>query len=325
MKLFPKITLLLGGVVTIASVAGVAATWTYVGGNAEIEQNMLSVGLAEFSWEGSEVLPDDIAGEDHQALVESLVDGEHGMNAEGSVINQQIAERQNSWWSWDTFGSMDVYDSTDMTELFGLETSNLSFMIYFPDNAPNTRYIFTTSVELGEAGSWGNVDPNIPIGENVYAVYRTTLERNEAGDWVETKTELGYAESAYYDNNLLGSWVVQCPSFDVDTWTAGKLGTGMDNAVYAYVGQTVSAYVDTADETAYYEVTPEATGTRTATSANTACTITVYDRNGNELATSGPVEAEDGTQSVSVSWQAARNTRYYISVVGDTSMTFTIA
>ena len=167
MKLLPKIALLVTATVAISSVVGVAASWQYAEGPVYDAYGSMEHKVATFLWEGAEELPDDVKGEHHRALIESLVNGENGMNTAGSEINKQIYERANSWWSWDTFGSMDVYDKDSMTEMFGLDTSALHFMVYFPDNTPNTRYIFTTNVDLGESGTFNNAKPNFPIGENI--------------------------------------------------------------------------------------------------------------------------------------------------------------
>lgn len=302
----------------LLAVGGVLATWTYAESGINDLQISPVIEMGIFNWEGAEILPDDVLGENHQILINELIDGEEGMNAEeNSEINQQIKERQDIWWAErDTFGSMDAYDSTAMENLFGLESSNLSFMIYFPDATPQIRYIFTTSVDLGEAGYLGNVSPNVPIGEYVYVVYRTTLTLQD-GEWVAQKSEIGYAASAYYQNDGLGSLVIQCPAFDVGTWRAGELGEGFDDAIYAFVGETDSAYTSSAEKRAYYKIVVQTAQTLTVSSTKENVTITVYDQNKNE------VEKQKDEASNTFSWQATAQT-YYFSLVGDTAMDFSI-
>lgn len=325
MKLLTKSLLVLGCAVTVASVAGVSASWKYAEGDYKNVEQDLSVEIENFVWAGSEVLPDDVQGEDHHSLIAAIVHGQNGLNTPNSALNQQITARKDSWRSWDTFGSMDWRDEAEMNDLFNLETDGLSFMLYFPDDQPNKQYLFTTSVDLGEPG-WFSAAPNIPIGEYVYVVYRTELTWDDTlGEWVEEQTEVGYAKSAYYNNDLLGSVARKCPAFDATSWTAGKLGTTRATSIYAYVGETTTAYVDSATEVAYYDLTNGTAGTRSVTSTNLDCSITIMDKNGKTLATSQIVTAGDGSKSVSVSWSASANTLYYIAVSGDTSMTFTIA
>ena len=298
---------------SLLAVGGVSAAWTYAVSSINDLQITPVIEMGIFNWQGSEILPDDVLGENHQVLINGLIDGENGMNVENSAINQQIEERKNTWFGGkDTFGSMDAYDSTAMEDLFGLDSSKLSFMVYFPDDTPQTRYIFTTSVDLGKKGYFGNVSPNIPLDENVYVVYRTTLVLQD-GEWIAQKSEAGYAKSAYYENNLAGSLIAQCPAFDVETWTAGELGTGFNNAIYAFVGETDSAYTTSATQTTYYKLTPPTGQNVTVSSTNENVTVTVYDEKKKKI----------GQAKKSVSWNTTGAT-YYFSLVGDTSMDFSI-
>ena len=307
----------LSAMAALLAVGGVLATWTYA--ESEIDDLQISpvIEMGVFNWEGAEILPDDVLGENHQVLINELIDGEVGMNAENSEINQQIESRKNTWFGGrDTFGSMDAYDSTAMEDLFGLDSSNLSFMIYFPEETPQIRYIFTTSVDLGEKGLF-NASPNIPIGEYVYVVYRTTLALQD-GEWVAQKSEIGYAKSAYYQNDIAGSLIAKCPAFDVETWNAGELGKSFDDAIYAFIGETDSAYTSSATQTAYYKIVVQTAQTLTVSSTNENVTITVYDQDKNV------VKKKNGKANNNFSWQATAQT-YYFSLVGDTAMDFNVA
>ena len=309
------------------TIAGVSASWRYAEGDIVDTTNEATVEIENFVWEGSEVLPDDVQGEDHHDLIAAIVNGSNGLNTPNSALNQQIDSRKNSWRSWDTFGSMDWRDEAAMNEMFNLKTQGLSFMLYFPDNQPEKQYLFTTSIDLGEAG-WISASPNIPIGEYVYVVYRTSLAWNdETQRWEEEKTEAGYAKSAYYNNDMFGSAVRKCPAFDATSWQAGKLGTSRSNSVYTYVGQTTTAYVDAIDEPIYYDLTNSSAGTRKVTVYNEVSTITILDGNGKQVngVTINKVTTADGKQAVEASWSASSNTLYYIQLVGAKSMTFTVS
>ncbi|MBO5240898.1 MAG: hypothetical protein J6B56_05735 [Clostridia bacterium] len=327
MRSLSKITLCLTAFLMVGTIASVSAAFNYAAYGAETSEKELTFQVALFDWEGSEVLPDNVQGEDHQTLIDLILNSEAGLNTSGSYLNQQIDDRKSSFWGWDTYGSMDVYDATQMASIFKTETSGLTFLLEFPKNDKNTQYLYTTSVDLGESGYLSDQKNNIPTGRNVYAVYRTILKWNsETGKWEAQKSELGYAESAWYDNNLLGSWVAKCPSFDPDTWQAGKQGTSSSNSVYTYVGQHTTAYVDSITEVAWYDLTPSEAGTRTVSSYNLDCTIKITNANGKTVyATSNIIKDADGKDMVSVSWNASGNTKYYIQISGDTSMRFTVS
>lgn len=314
---FIKITLSIMTAILLA-VGGVSAVWIYAVGTINDLRIAPVIEMGIFNWAGSEILPDDVLGENHQVLINGLIDGDYGMNVENSEINQQIESRKNTWFGGkDTFGSMDEYDSEAMQDLFGLDSSNLSFMIYFPENTPQTRYIFTTSVDLGKKGYLGNASPNMPIGENVYVVYRTTLILQD-GEWVAEKSEAGYAKSAYYQNDYLGSLISQCPAFDVETWIAGELGKGFDDAIYAFVGETDSAYTSSPTQAVYYKITVQSGQNLTVSSKNENVSVTVYDKN------KKAVKKGNGQPSNSFSWRATEEATYYFSLVGDTAMDFSI-
>ncbi len=308
--------------VVASAIVGAEAAWRYAEKDLENISLQPTIEMGIFNWQGSEILPDDVLGEDHQVLVDGLLNGDAGMNTEGSEINQQISSRQEIWWAdRDTYGSMDAYDKESMGELFGLDTSNLSFMIYFPDATPNIRYIFTTSEELGSSGYFGSAKPNVPTGEYLYIVYRTTLNLNADGEWEAVKSERGYAKSAYYQNDIFGSAISTTPAFDVTTWTEGKRGTGFNDAVYAYVGLQSTVYTDGATESVYYKITPTQSGNLTLSSANLAVTIKAYDNKKKDMKVSNSVvENADGTQAVQAVFAVEEDATYYFSLTGDISM-----
>lgn len=321
-----KITTALFAFLAAVSAVGVSASFFYADADPEAQAQTVGVNVALFDWEGAEELPDDVTGENHQVLIDLILNSDAGLNTENSYLNQQIQDRKDSYWSWDTYGSMDVYDATQMASIFQTETNGLTFLLEFPDNEPNTQYIYTTSVELGESAILSQ-NNNIPTDRYVYAVYRTIATKDaETGKWIAQKSELGYARSDWYDNNALGSWVAKCPSFDPDSWTAGKQGTNRSNSIYAYVGMTATAYVDSDAEIIYYDLTNSSRGTRAITTYNPDVDVVVTNTSGKEVTlTKSTLQDADGKTYYSYSWTASANTKYYIQLLGDTSMTFTIA
>jgi hypothetical protein len=278
-----------------------------------------------FPWVGVEQLPSDILGENHQNLIEKILNGIYvdsngqetkiGLNNPDSYINNEINNRANGnfWFRSDILGSMDFWERSDIEKFFDTSTTGLSFLIHFPEGSSDTYYLFTTSIHLGDSS------PNIPIGEKIYPVYRTTLHKGDDGVWKATETHTGSANSAYYQNPITGSILVKYPSLNPDTWAEEDLGTSMDNAIYTYIGQDVTAYNDNATDCRYYKVTAKSNATLKITSQNDKAKLRVYDGNKKLVGTNGGAQ---GTKNLSFS--AKNGTTYYIEVSGATSITFSV-
>jgi hypothetical protein len=305
--------------------ANVRAAWYY---NISISANIeIPVDVKVMPWVGAEELPQDIMGEDHEKLIETILSGTHtdangnvteiGLNNPNSYINQEIANRTqgNSWFTSDTLGSMDFWESSDIAKYFDTDTTGLEFVVYFPTDEPNVHYLFTTSVELGESNS-----PNFPIGEPIYPIYRTKLIQNaETGEWEAVETKTGSCKSAYYDNPITGSWLVKYPSFDPSTWAEGKLGTSTTDAIYSYIGQEVTCYNKQATDVTYYKLSTTSNSNVAIKSTNANAKISVYNANGQLVATRGGAQ---GTNNIT--FRGSSNGTFYIAVTGAESITFTI-
>lgn len=218
--------------VAILSVGGVYATWQYSSMGPNPFHLEIPVRLGEFNWSGSGDLPtDDAIGEDHLSLIQQIINHpQHGLNKSGSYLNDQIKDRQDGGLGWsggrDTLGSMAVTQSAELTEIFGLDSNNLEFLIQF--NSSTEYYIFTTGEYLGERGEiniWGNNKtpgkPTVPIGGNIYPIYRTKIVKTN-GVWAATETKVGYATSAWYEESRRNATATQIPSFDPDTFKEGN-------------------------------------------------------------------------------------------------------
>ena len=218
--------------VTIFSVGGVYATWQYANIGPGSTYANISIKLGEFNWAGSGDLPTDSAiGEDHIALIQNIISHpDHGLNTSNSYLNEQIADRQDGGWGWsggrDTLGSMAVTQSDELKEIFGLDASNLTFLIQFVSDTE--YYVFTTGEYLGERGvlNWlgtslktpGN--PTVPIGDPIYVIYRTRTVKTD-GVWAAVETVAGHAASAWYEESRGNANLTQIPSFDPDTFKEG--------------------------------------------------------------------------------------------------------
>lgn len=311
--------------VFLFSSVGLMATWNY--SLSAPETINIGVNIKLFEWKGSVDLPNDVAGENHRALIESILDGvvtdssgnevQIGLNNPDSYISEEIASRSGggSWWATsDTLGSMDYWERENINQYFDLDTTNLTFVLYFPDGVSDTYYLYTTSLDLG-----GTNAPNFPLGEKVYPVYRTTLKMDESGEWAATETKTGYALSAYYDNRITGSTFVKYPSIDPSSWVEAVLGTTVDDAIPAFVGETTTAYIKHNEGALYYSYKPSSQTTTVVSSELANAVIRVYDASMNLVTVASGAQASN-----SLTFVANANTQYYIQVGGAESVTFSI-
>lgn len=330
---------MLCSIVLLLSVGSVFAQWYYSEDPPETVREQLFFNLGEFTWEGSDVLPDDIQGEDHAWLIGNLVSGkkdgeEIGLNNPTSALSEYIDNRLSGGFGWkrDYFGSMAVTGDAEMEALFGAAAEGLCFIIQVVSDTE--YYIYTTSVYLGERGepNWlgtsnktpGN--PSISIGEYIYPIFRTKLVRSNANaDWDIIETKQGKALSDWYDENRASANVTQIPAFDPKSWEEDIVGTGMDNAIWTFIGDEATAYPTSKTAPVYYRITPKSGGTRQVVSYNTDCMIKVYNANGSQIAVSTAATDADKTPYQTVQWNATASTQYYISFEGSMSIHFTVA
>ena len=302
----------------------VSGAWHYalnVSGSIEIPMS-----VQVFPWVGADQLPNDVMGQDHQELINKILDGTYtdssgkvtniGLNNPDSYISNEIANRQdgNFLFRSDVLGSMDYWERSDISKFFDTSTTGLSFVLYFPENETDVYYLYTTSIDLGES------TPNIPIDEKIYPVYRTTLVKNEEGEWEAVKTETGHAESAYYQNPITGSWLLKYPSLNPDSFEVEDLGLTSDKAIYTFLGETTTAYNKDAVTSKYYKFTTGSSTSNITVSAEleSQC-VKVYNSSMAEVSTNG---GKQGTSSVR--FKPSKNQTYYVEVYGATSITFSI-
>ena len=212
------------------TVGGTFATWIFT--DPMSTPTEITAGFKFAAWTGAEELPDDdMTGESHIALIEQIINHpQHGLNTSRSYLNEQIADRQDGGLGWsggrDTLGSMAVTQSDELTDIFGLAAYNLEFLIQFESST--VYYIFTTGEYLGERGEiniWGNNKtpgkPTVPIGDPIHPIYRTRVEKKN-GVWAAVETQVGYANSAWYEESRRNANATQIPAFDPDTFVEGN-------------------------------------------------------------------------------------------------------
>ena len=288
-------------------------------------------------WEGAEILPDDVVGENHKTLIDNILGSEVGLNNENSSLSENVNNRAERGKY--TFGSMDAWDKAEMNQIFGLDAKDLSFMIYSPPEDTSVKYLYTTGCDLGEESYFWQAKNNYPIGERIYPIYRTKLvykavgvdeNNNSVYDWVGEKTVLGSAQSEFYDNNLVGSVIVKNPAFDPTTFMPTRAedceegeehispGESIEDAIYIPLGATVDEVADSTDKTYFFKYQAQANGTVTITPTEKSELLSISVYSDASLETS--VVSGTGKQ-ISFDTNA---TTYYIVATGDTEVNFTI-
>ncbi len=336
-----KTIIILTVVIFILTIGGVAASWSYA--THPIDDVKMIIYPHAFPWEGSEILPDGIEGENHNLLINNLLNGTMtdsrgnevgiGLNTPNSELNQQLDERENR--NKYTFGSMDAWDTDQMHSLFGLDASKLAFMIYSPPNNENLKYLYTTNGDLGDSG-WFSGSPNYPLGERIYPIYRTRLEyqlnSNGEYEWVAVKTVIGSAKSQYYDNNIFGSGVVKTPAFDPLSFaplhssdcesgeTAINMGSSASNAIYVYSGRQVILNVASDNTITYFKYAASSGGTATININQDSNKIIPKVYSNANLTNSVALNANGNIYRFSTT----RNTTYYFTITGSQNLDFTL-
>ena len=84
--------------ILLVSVGGVFADWRFSTDPPQAVRHEFLMGINEFSWEGSDILPDDVQGEDHAWLIGNLINGTKngkviGLDNPDSDLNDYIQDR----------------------------------------------------------------------------------------------------------------------------------------------------------------------------------------------------------------------------------------
>ncbi|MBR2874387.1 MAG: hypothetical protein IKC00_01000 [Clostridia bacterium] len=326
MKYATALTLVLIIAVIVLVNPSVLAEWIY--GEALSANIDLEVNVIVMPWEGADELPSQTEyGNNHKVMIDNVLNGTYvsgnttqniGLNTEDSYLVQEIAKRQDiTYRDADELGSMDIWQSDRINELFNLSSSSnkVEFILHFPDEPGDTYYLYSTNLDLGDGWT-----PEIPIGTYIYQVYKTTLQKNSEGVWEAISTEVGKAKSARYSNPYTGLGLGN--AFDISTWEKGKMGTGLSDAIYTKLNYAMPVEcLNETDET-YYYYDSTATNNRTVSIQNSDKAIAyVYDSDGNLVQTRN--NSTQGSQTVIFKPRA--NTRYYIKITGDVYCTFTIS
>ena len=304
----------------------VLAEWVY--GEALSADIDLDVNVVVMPWEGADELPNQSEyGNNHKILIENVLNGTYisgnttqniGLNTEDSYLVEEIQSRKNiSYRDANQLGSMDLWQSDRINEFFNLSigSNKVEFILKFPDESPDTYYLYSTSLDLGDGWS-----PEIPVGTYIYPVYKTTLQKNSQGVWEAVSTEVGHAKSARYSNPYTG--LALGNAFDTNSWVKGKLGTSFDDAVYTKLNYAmpVETIHDT-DETYYYYESSSNSDVTVSVQNSDKAVVYIYDSNKKLVATKS--NTSQGSQMVT--FKPSRNTKYYVKVMGDTYCTFTIS
>ncbi len=325
-KLFSS--LLLVAIVSIFSlfVPQVYAEWKY---NEALSADIqLDINVIVLPWEGADELPNQNEyGNNHKILINNVLNGTYvsggqtqniGLNTNNSYLANEINSRKNiSYRDANQLGSMDLWQSDRINEFFSLSdgSNKVEFILKFPDGSDDTYYLYSTSLDLGDGWS-----PEIPVGTYIFPVYKTTLQRNSEGIWEAVSTEVGHAKSARYNNPYTG--LALGNAFDTDSWTKGKIGTGLNDAIYTKLNYAMPVETTSEEiETYYYYDSSSTNNVSVKIQDSDSAVAYVYNNKGNLVSTLS--NTKQGSQIVT--FKPSRNTKYYIKISGDTYCRFTIS
>ena len=192
MKLFSKIMLGVLCMTTLATVAGVTATWTYAREPALSVVENVPIAMGVYNWDGAEELPEDSSGgENHIALVERIVYSTYGLNNASSHLNDVIEDRKSE--AKDTASSVAPTQGGNLKDLFNTsEMEKLDFLLWFVFDEQGQ--VISYELFTFETSILGTKE-----GVRVTPVYRTLVVLDENGKWKPTHSEKGSALTIKYD------------------------------------------------------------------------------------------------------------------------------
>ena len=192
----------LAGLLSIATLTGVYATWKYPTKQPAIEVE-LPTHLVNFFWEGAEELPElGEEGSNHIALIERMTITSFGMNDQSSFLSDYIEDRIKD--SKDTVSSVAPTPGGNLKDLFSTsETQKLDFMMQL--------YISDDKEIIGcEIYTFASADVPNSIGREVTPVYKTIMKL-EDGKWLPDVTYKGKSVSMKYDAKQGGTRITISP------------------------------------------------------------------------------------------------------------------
>ena len=192
MKLFSKIMLGVLCMTTLATVAGVTATWTYAREPALSVVENVPIAMGVYNWDGAEELPEDSSGgENHIALVERIVYSTYGLNNASSHLNDVIEKRKSE--AKDTASSVAPTQGGNLKDLFNTsEMQKLDFLLWFVFDEQGQ--VISYELFTFETSILGTKE-----GVRVTPVYRTLVVLDENGKWKPSHSEKGSALTIKYD------------------------------------------------------------------------------------------------------------------------------
>ena len=177
---------------TLATVAGVTATWTYAREPALSVVENVPIAMGVYNWDGAEELPEDSSGgENHIALVERIVYSTYGLNNASSHLNDVIEKRKSE--AKDTASSVAPTQGGNLKDLFNTsEMQKLDFLLWFVFDEQGQ--VISYELFTFETSILGTKE-----GVRVTPVYRTLVVLDENGKWKPSHSEKGSALTIKYD------------------------------------------------------------------------------------------------------------------------------
>ena len=215
-----KLMVLMVGLIFLASVTGVLATWEYATAAPGLE-NESSFELGAFSY-----LPgtgDLVTGE--VSVTERFVEEINKDNTQ-TIIHQLIADRKAKGSGWASINELAADDpnAEGIKELLGIDKyPDLTVVIKFLDDVPSYE-LYTTRVDIDAVDENGNfiiTDDDINNETTyIYPVNRTTFTVLADGTYEAKDVTVGYSRAIWYYETPTQKTDMR--TFDVTLWNEGK-------------------------------------------------------------------------------------------------------
>lgn len=198
-----RYTAFLCGLLVLASVGGVFATWYYTYETTPNAQENLSVSLSDFEWKPEEILPTESEiGENHLALIELILNESnkgYGLNYDNKHVLEGYLDKYGLVFSNQKVSGGNLKFVSDETNQLYYCVEKISDTMYY-------AYTFSFS-DLNSVKGTSTVMP----------AYRTVLEKTDK--WRAPRSYFGYAQTellrAFGAENTPGTLEY---SIDVSTW-----------------------------------------------------------------------------------------------------------
>ena len=183
-----KYLALLCALLSLVSVGGVFAVWTYATNAAEPQSGGVSMTISEFTWTPEEILPTDTPGSDYMNLLDQVLNAiKGGLNSSKDTLENAVRRHGIVHSSQNVTGG-------NLKHIFeNVDNKDLEFVVEYVSDTRFNLYMFTDSDTV-----------NGLVNSTKMQVYKTFLVY-DGREWYGEETQLGYATLRYMpDSNIIG-------------------------------------------------------------------------------------------------------------------------